>query len=61
MQIHAVAHKKLMSAATEGAYEGCCEQTVKGHITQMAAEGVSKVEEEHAIVLVCQNRKLGQA
>ena len=45
------AHRKLMSAATEGAYEGCCEQTVKGHMTQMAAEGVSKAKREHEGVL----------
>ena len=39
--------KKLMSAATGGKYNGCCDKTVKNHVTAMAVEGKNECKEFH--------------
>ena len=43
--------KRMMETATSGMYDGCCEKTVKSHITCMAKEGKDECTEFHRAVL----------
>ena len=43
--------RRMMRAATDGTYEGCCDKTVKQHITGMAEEGKMECAEFHQSLL----------
>lgn len=43
--------KRMMSIATNGKYAGCCDKTLKNHVTAMALEGKSEVKAFHEKLL----------
>ena len=43
--------RRMMSTATNGKYDGCCDKTVKNHVTAMGMEGKQECADFHAELL----------